>query len=94
MAFAGGIGADLDKINYQRSDDFVSLFAESPTRFLVEVRPQHAESFRRVFDKMPAYEIGKTVKEPRLRITGASGEWIVWQTLQQLKDAWQKPLAL
>jgi phosphoribosylformylglycinamidine synthase len=28
-----------------------------------------------------------------LRIAGANGEWIVWQTLQQLKDAWQKPLA-
>lgn len=91
MAFAGGIGADIDKLP-GNSDD-VRLFAESPSRFLVEVRPQHAEQFRQVFEKTPVHQVGKTVKEPRLRIAGTSGEWIVWLTLQQLKDAWQKPLA-
>jgi phosphoribosylformylglycinamidine synthase len=91
MAFAGGIGADLAKIG--DGPDEVNLFAEAPTRFLVEVRPQHAEKFRRAMDQAPLREIGKTTKEPRLRIAGANGEWIVWQTLQQLKDAWQKPLA-
>ncbi len=91
MAFAGGIGADVQK--HGGESDAVGLFAESATRFLVEVRPQHADAFRHIFHGVPILEIGKTVKEPRLRIAGASGEWIVWQTLQQLKDAWQKPLA-
>jgi phosphoribosylformylglycinamidine synthase len=91
MAFAGGIGADVDK--HTSGPDEVRLFAESPTRFLVEVRAQHAEPFRRLFDSLPVIEIGKTVKEPRLRIAGANGEWLVWAPLQQLKDAWQKPLA-
>ena len=91
MAFAGGIGADLDKPG--AGADEVCLFAESATRFLVEVRQQHAEQFRRLFDRVPCMEIGQTVKEARLRIAGANGEWIVWLPLQQLKDAWQKPLA-
>ena len=91
MAFAGGIGVDIDKLG--PGADEVKLFAEAPTRFLLEVRPQRAEQFRRVFDPLPALEIGRTVKESRLRIAGANGEWIVWLPLQQLKDAWQKPLA-
>ena len=36
--------------------------------------------------------LGKTCREPRLRIAGANGEWIVWAQLADLKDAWQKPL--
>jgi phosphoribosylformylglycinamidine synthase len=91
MAFAGDIGADIDKLG--SNHDEVALFGESATRFLLEVRPQHAEQLRRVFESVPLREIGKTVKEPRLRIAGATGEWIVWLPLQQLKDAWQKPLA-
>ncbi len=91
MAFAGGIGADIVRLGPGSGE--VNLFAESPTRFLLEVRPQQAEQLRRVLDAVPLVEIGKTVKEPRLRIAGSSGEWIVWLALQQLKDAWQKPLA-
>ncbi|MBM3994088.1 MAG: phosphoribosylformylglycinamidine synthase subunit PurL [Planctomycetes bacterium] len=91
MAFAGGIGADIEKPG--NHSDVVNLFAEAPTRFLVEVRPQHAEQFCRLLDSVPVTQVGKTLKEPRLRIAGASGEWIVWLPLDQLKAAWQKPLA-
>jgi phosphoribosylformylglycinamidine (FGAM) synthase-like enzyme len=91
MAFAGGVGADLG--NPGGLPDEVRCFAECPTRFLVEVRPQHIEQFHQVLGSAPVVAIGKTVKEPRLRIAGANGEWVVWLSLQQLKDAWQKPLA-
>lgn len=91
MAFAGGIGVDIAKLPAAADD--INLFSEAPTRFLLEVRPQHAEQFRGVFPDLPVAEIGRTVKEPRLRIAGVNGEWIIWLTLQQLKDAWQKPLA-
>ncbi len=91
MAFAGGVGADVAKAG--PGPDEVSLFAESPSRFLVEVRPQHTEQFSRLMGAIPCSEVGQTVKEPRLRIAGTSGEWIIWLPLTQLKDAWQKPLA-
>jgi hypothetical protein len=32
------------------------------------------------------------VKEPRLRIAGRDGSWLIWQALDQLKEAWQSPL--
>jgi phosphoribosylformylglycinamidine synthase len=91
MAFAGGIGADLSGVG-KHADD-VNLFGEGPTRFLLEVQPQRAEPLRKVLGPIPFLEVGKTVKEPRLRIAGAGGEWIVWLSLQQMKEAWQKPLA-
>jgi hypothetical protein len=37
-------------------------------------------------------QVGQTVKEPRLRIAGTGGEWVVWAPLADLKEAWQKPL--
>jgi hypothetical protein len=36
--------------------------------------------------------LGQTVKEPRLRIAGSNGEWVIRAQLAQLKEAWQKPL--
>jgi phosphoribosylformylglycinamidine synthase len=91
MAFAGGVGADLDRP--ASLPDEMYLFAESPSRFLLEVRPEHSETFRRLFGPLPCVEVGQTVAEPRLRVAGASGEWIIWLPLAQLKEAWQKPLA-
>jgi len=91
MAFAGGVGADVNQ--HGGHSDEVGLFSESPSRFLLEVRPQHAEQLRRLFEAVPLAQIGTTVKEPRLRIAGVGGEWVVWLPLQELKAAWQKPLA-
>ena len=41
------------------------------------------------FAGLPVTKIGATTSEPRLRIAGASGEWIVWAPLKELKAAWQ-----
>src|SRR5262249_14929632 len=94
MAFAGGIGADLTGLpRVTDGDDArIVLFSESATRFLVEVPPRHTAAFEHAMAGGPCRQIGQTVKEPRLRIAGVNGEWIVWATLDQLKEAWQKPL--
>jgi phosphoribosylformylglycinamidine synthase len=91
MAFAGGTGADLTGLGDGLSDE-VALFSESTTRFLVEVRPDRASAFEACLAGLPLLRAGQTVKEPRLRIAGSNGEWIVWLSLEQLKEAWQKPL--
>src|SRR5581483_4856569 len=93
MAFAGGIGADLTHVGQDSNlPDEVLLFSESATRFLVEVSPSNAHSLINLFGPLPLAQIGQTCREPRLRITGANGEWIVWAKLADLKEAWQKPL--
>jgi phosphoribosylformylglycinamidine synthase subunit PurSL len=91
MCFAGGIGADLTGLPGNLSDD-AKLFSESPTRFLVEVKPEHASKFESALAGVPVTRVGVTMADPRLRIAGANGEWLIWVKLVTLKEAWQKPL--
>jgi phosphoribosylformylglycinamidine synthase len=96
MAFAGGVGADLDGVSAipgaEGETDEVRLFSESATRFLIEARPEHAAELGRVFAGLPVVRVGKTLADPRLRVAGANGEWVIWVKLSELKEAWQKPL--
>ena len=92
MAFAGGVGLDLTALPGEGLSDAAKLFAESPTRFLLEVPHEKAAELQGLFAGLPLAELGVTVSEPRLRIAGAGGEWLVWASLSELKEAWQKPL--
>jgi phosphoribosylformylglycinamidine synthase len=91
MAFAGGIGADLTALPGSLSDE-AKLFSESPTRFVVEVKPEYTAAFEACCAGLPCVRLGTTVAEPRLRIAGSNGEWLIWVKLATLKEAWQKPL--
>jgi phosphoribosylformylglycinamidine synthase len=90
MAFAGGVGADLKAPGDGSLSDAAWLFAESATRFVVEVRPDRVADFEKCCAGVPLTPLGQTVKEQRLRVAGASGEWVVWAKLARLKEAWQK----
>jgi phosphoribosylformylglycinamidine synthase II len=92
MAFAGSVGADLDRLGGDLPAE-VMLFAESASRFVLEVTPGHAAVVEALFAGVPLTRLGMTVKEPRLRISGPDGAWIIWAPLEQLKQAWQQPLA-
>jgi hypothetical protein len=60
----------------------------------VEVKPEHATDFAKCFNENAVVgEVGKTVKEPRFRIAGMAGDWVVWASLDELQAAWLKPLA-
>jgi phosphoribosylformylglycinamidine synthase II len=93
MAFAGEVGADVTHLpDADGLSEEAKLFSESTTRFLIEAKPEHAVRLREVFAGLPFARIGATVAEPRLRIAGAGGEWLIWAKLSDLKAAWQKPL--
>jgi phosphoribosylformylglycinamidine synthase len=93
MAFAGAVGADVTGLDALGAlPDEVLLFSETPTRFVIEVAPANVQLVRECFGDVPLFPIGKAVKEPRLRIAGSGGEWLVWAQLSDLKEAWQKPL--
>jgi len=93
MAFAGNLGADVMYLGDAVLPDEVLLFSESTTRFVVEVRPDKASAFQACMGSdIPLTQLGQTCKEPRLRIAGANGEWLIWVQLANLKEAWQKPL--
>jgi phosphoribosylformylglycinamidine synthase len=92
MAFAGAIGVDVTSVPGELPDE-VALFSESATRFVLEVAQANVPAVDALLRGLPLWRIGQTVKEPRLRIAGAGGAWVVWAALDQLKQAWQKPLA-
>jgi phosphoribosylformylglycinamidine synthase len=96
MAFAGGLGVDFTGLGQLPGADGLSdearLFSESPTRFILEVKPENAAAFEACFVGLPVGHVGVVLTEPRVRLAGSGGEWLVWVKLSELKDAWQKPL--
>jgi phosphoribosylformylglycinamidine synthase len=93
MAFAGGVGADVTHLpGGDGLPDAAKLFSESTTRFILAAKPEHAEELRAAFADLPFAKIGTTTPEPRLRVAGANGEWLIWAELAALKEAWRKPL--
>jgi phosphoribosylformylglycinamidine synthase II len=72
MALSGDVGAEIDLLTVpftgekKRFDTL--LFSESNTRFLVEVRQENKNEFARSFSGLIYAEIGKTLRDKRLRI--------------------------
>ncbi|MFO0808165.1 MAG: phosphoribosylformylglycinamidine synthase subunit PurL [Gemmataceae bacterium] len=89
MAFAGEVGADVTHKPEMADDEW--LFSESATRWVIEVEPANATALEASFAGLPLVLLGTTVKDQRLRIAGATGEWMVWSALAELKAAWQTP---
>ena len=64
MAFAGGLGARRGAgatfpATPTRSSDLVLLFSESPTRFLVEARPECLRELALIWKGLPFCRLGK-----------------------------------
>src|SRR5262249_6195181 len=62
MAFAGGVGADITDLKSigEGLMDAARLFSESPTRFVMEVRPDDGKALKEVFAGLPLVKIGTT----------------------------------
>jgi len=72
--------------------DATRLFAESPTRFLVEVADDDAAAFETLLRRTPRAKIGHVLEEPRFRVRSA-GQLVVDRGLAELQARWQTPLA-
>ncbi|HUY36746.1 MAG TPA: phosphoribosylformylglycinamidine synthase subunit PurL [Pirellulales bacterium] len=81
MAFAGGLGAQIDLRRVPTIEttsgkggadvtlsDVVLLFSESNSRFVCEVRPAAAHDFEACFDGLPLGRVGTVVDDGRLEI--------------------------
>ena len=92
MAIAGGLGAELtfarDPLPLHPA---ALLFSESPTRFVLEVRPGDVKAVDEVFDGLAIELIGDVFAAPFLRIGTPESPWID-APISALKEAWQAPL--
>jgi phosphoribosylformylglycinamidine synthase len=101
MAFAGGLGLDIDlsrvPCSPDATDPAVLLFSESNTRFLCEVPPRYAEAFEATFSgpepstHVPCQRIGTVIEIPHLQVR-VEPALVINADVKSLKEAWQKPL--
>ena len=103
MAFAGGLGLNLDLAGLPVSrggfqglshiHTAALLFGESAGRFLVEVEPARYDAFCRAMKDIPFGELGKVSDTGRLIIRGLNGKNVIDADIRDLKAAWQKTFA-
>jgi len=104
MALAGGLGArvSLADVPYAHDafSDFVLLFSESPTRFVLEVRSECFAELADVFNGLPLGRLGEVAASdggcdtvsPRMIVRGLDGSVVIDASVTDLKAAWQRPL--
>lgn len=101
MAFAGGLGAQIntDAVGIEilpsepESEIDLSyataalLFAESNTRFVVEIEPENIDQFKTAMGDIDVQQLGMVISEPQLTIHVAHNT-IIQSDLMTLKNAW------
>ncbi|QEH37013.1 Phosphoribosylformylglycinamidine synthase subunit PurL [Aquisphaera giovannonii] len=101
MAIAGGLGASASLRDVPCDDsaakDGVLLFSESPSRFLLEVRPADYDALAALLGVIPMGRLGEVRgaapgESPRLSIAGLDRIPVVDAPVPDLKDAWQRTL--
>jgi phosphoribosylformylglycinamidine synthase len=95
MAIAGGLGVNVSLNDVPRDGDVthdaVILFSESPTRFVLEVRPADLAEVAGIFGALPLGRLGE-VDGTRLIVNGLEKPAVIDVPVDDLKAAWQKPL--
>jgi phosphoribosylformylglycinamidine synthase len=96
MALAGGLGAvvalkDVPVGEAIGRDDYL-LFAESNSRFLVEVGNDKRDAFQKTMADAVCARIGEVTGSGRLEVLGVAGQTVISAPVDELKEAWQKPL--
>ncbi|MFO8101469.1 MAG: phosphoribosylformylglycinamidine synthase subunit PurL [Dehalococcoidia bacterium] len=96
MAFAGGLGMkiELKKVPLGEPinrNDYI-LFSESNSRFLVEVKQEMRGAFEKTLAGVDFALIGEVNDSKILEVSGIDGHKIISAGIDELKEAWQKPL--
>lgn len=94
MALAGRLGLQLDVRMLPRTSDVdrddIALFAESLSRYLIEVTPDDAPALEVWFDGLPLARVGMVTDSDRLTIVGLAGETVIDLSVEALCMAWQR----
>jgi phosphoribosylformylglycinamidine synthase subunit PurSL len=99
MAFAGGLGIryDLTHVPYagNKADrtNAALMFSETPSRFLVEVEPQHRVEFEAAMQGSVYEHIGLVLGYDEYTVLGLSTATVLRVRASELKVAWQTALA-
>jgi phosphoribosylformylglycinamidine synthase len=72
-------------------DDSI-LFSESNSRFLAEVAPENQAEFEKTMAGITLAYIGQVSETGIVEVYGLHGRKVVSTSIDELKEAWQKPL--
>jgi len=97
MALAGRLGLDLDlgllphsgDVAAAADPDAVALFAESSSRFLVEVAPEDCAAFEAAIAGYALAHFGEVNASDRVSMRGVQGNMVVECSLEDIARAWQ-----
>jgi len=108
MCFAGGIGCEVDladvvtdppTIDPHDYDKFgrglyeaVTLYSETPSRFIVEVIPEMKDDFFGAMGELPVAVIGEFTSGDRMIVRDRERAEYINESITDLKESWQKPL--
>jgi phosphoribosylformylglycinamidine synthase len=97
MAIGGKLGMTIDLGNLPIQGvkhDYEALFSESLGRLLVEVQPGKAREFERGMRGHTIAKVGELHQyiDPRFDVIGLDGEQVIMLDIDELNDAWKKPL--
>jgi phosphoribosylformylglycinamidine synthase len=96
MAFAGGLGMQLDVRAMPRASDIdrddTLLYSETASRFVVTMPPQHREAFAEAMQSCAIGEVGHVLDTSEFTVIGLSGHAVIRSQIASLKEAWQRPL--
>ncbi len=104
MAFAGRVGLDLDLTNQPGAvsasasggelDLTAKCFAETPSRYLLEIAPGHLDAvIRSLREAGIAFgQVGTFADHHNLTLRTAAQGQVFSATLDELRNAWLKPL--
>jgi phosphoribosylformylglycinamidine synthase II len=92
MALAARLGADIDitPLSVSGHSDWVYLFAESPTRFVVEVAPKDVQAFSQHVDALPCVQIGHVTAATTLVVRTPHTDTFIHASIDQLHHAFVK----
>jgi len=95
MAIAGdkGMTFDIDDVPAEKGMTVAMIaFAESNSRFIVEVRPKDRGSFESLLSRFPVAMCGTVRGSQEFTLTGNGGKTLVKEKVAALRDAWRKTL--
>ena len=97
MAFAGGLGLELDiaeLCQQQFIDPITALFSESNSRFLCEVPADKAAAFEKLFQNLPISSVGHVTGGPKMKIMASHqcDALLADVSWNDLKQTWLRPL--
>jgi len=95
MTLSGAYGIELDlkkmPTNGLSRNDF-ALFAESNSRFLVEIPESMKGSFENLMKGKNCSEIGRVTEKQNLSIRGLEGKTVVDASIHDLRQSWKETL--